>query len=212
MFIGAFTLTRITGIGAGISQYIDGQVNNIGAKNVLIVSAKTAASTSATTTDPQKYDPEKVTAQQGRGGPARGETVTLLTTKGIETLTSEAGIIDVTPKRSVTPCNIVGVNGQKYVLAVSGYLNGTNVAMNSGTITYSSATNRQVLLSYSYVSVLGYSDYLDVVGKYVSMGISDAKCIVSEVLATITGVPQKSLVAGTGATVNIALFYALYAA
>src|ERR1017187_4993880 len=72
IFIGAFTLTVTTGIGSGISQYIDKQLGNLGAKNVLIVQPNEIASGSgASGTGPKKYDPtKKVSAAGGFGGGA----------------------------------------------------------------------------------------------------------------------------------------------
>ena len=209
VFIGAFTLTLTTGIGAGISQYIDSQVSGIGAKNIMVVSAK-VASTSTTSTDPEKYDPEKITKQQQQG-PGGGETVTVLTSKDLTVLKDITGVLDVVPQQSVAPSYILGSNSQKYVLSASEYTDGTNIAMNSGAMVQNSATEKQIALPYNYVSVLGYSSYADAVGKTVTIGIADSTGSISEVSAVIVGVPQKSLLSSGGANINSALFNALYA-
>ncbi len=210
IFIGAFTLTLTTGIGAGISQYIDGQVSSIGAKNVLLISGKAQSSTTTgNSTDPQKYDPNKLTSAQRQGPP--GDTVVLLTDTDIQKLKSVPGIVDVRPQQSVSPSYILGPSGQKYILSVSEYIDGTNVAMNSGVIPSNTATTTQIAVPYNYSSVLGFASYADAVGKTVTIGISDANGLISEVSATITGVPQKSLIGSAGASINTELFNKLYA-
>jgi putative ABC transport system permease protein len=209
VFIGAFTLTLTSGIGAGISQYIDGQVSSIGAKNVLIITAKAASSSSTNSSDPVKYDPEKVTRQR-LAGPGDTETITVLTNKDIAKIKSETGITDVLPSRNVAPSYIFGASGQKYVLAVSVYIDGTNVAMNAGSIVDNTASTPQIALPYNYVSVLGYANYADAVGKTVTIGVADATGKISEVTAVVSGVPQKSLLNSSSATINTALFNTLY--
>ena len=209
IFIGAFTLTLTTGIGAGISQYIDGQVSGIGAKNILIITAKSQSTATGNSTDPQKYDASKVTISQQRG-PDSG-TVVVLGTADIAKLKGIAGITDVRPLRSVTPSYVVGTSGEKYVLSVSEYIDGTNVAMSAGAITSNTATDLQIALPYNYVSVLGFSSYADAVGKQVTIGVADSTGAISEVVATISGVPEKSFIGSSSANVNTALFDKLYA-
>ena len=207
VFIGAFTLTLTTGIGAGISQYIDGQVSSIGAKNVMMVSMKPDSGTNGLSTDPQKYDPSKATSQRGR----EGMSVTLLTAKDIDAIKKISGVLDAIPMRSVSAAYVVGPNGQKYQISVGEYIDGTNVAMNTGAITSNSSTENQIALPYNYVSVLGFSKYADAVGKTVTIGIADQNGAVSEVVATVSGVPEKSLLNSGSANINTSLFDKLYA-
>lgn len=209
VFIGAFTLTLTNGIGAGISQYIDGQVNSIGATNVLIVQAKQPATSPTSSDTPEKYDPAKTTSQTSFGG-GPGISVTVLTTKDITKLKAEPGIIDVTPQRSVSPSYIFGENGDKYVLNVSSYIDGTNIAMNAGSVPDNASSALQIDLPYNYVSVLGFSSYAEAIGKSITVGITDASGAISEIKATVVGVPQKSLLGGGGANINGALFDKLY--
>lgn len=208
IFIGAFTLTMTTGIGSGISQYIDGQVNSIGAKNVLIITAKQTSTVSTGSSDPAKYDPEKVTSQRGGGA---GETMTLITGKDITKIKNNRGVLDVTPMRSAAPSYIYNGKGQKYVLSVNEYIDGTNVVMSSGAIVDNKSSVAQIALPYNYTSVLGFTSYADAVGKVVIIGISDPSGNIGDITATISGVPQKSLMNGSGAYINNALFDKLYA-
>jgi putative ABC transport system permease protein len=56
IFVGAFTLTITNGLGTGINAFIDKTVASMGASDVLTVTK----TTSATSTGPQKYDPDAV--------------------------------------------------------------------------------------------------------------------------------------------------------
>jgi putative ABC transport system permease protein len=204
VFIGAFTLTLTTGIGAGISQYIDGQLGGIGADNVLIISSKTSSNPFGSS-DPEKYDAEKVLTKQDTG-----VSLTLLTEKDIDTLRAVSGITSVLPYRSVSPSYVVGPNGQKYILSVAEYVTGTNVVMNAGVITNNDAADRQIALPVGYVSALGFANDADAVGKSVTIGIADSSGALTEVTAVVSGVPQKNLLSSTGTNINTALFDNLY--
>lgn len=209
IFIGAFTLTLTTGIGAGISQYIDSQVGSIGAKNVLIIQAKQEAGNPLTSDGPQKYDAKKADNQSNYGG--GGPAFAVLTTDDITKIKAEPGITDVSPQRSVTPSYIYGENGEKYVLSVSEFVEGTNVAMNVGSTPDNDSSSLQLNLPHDYVSALGFSNYSDAIGKEVTIGISDALGKISEVKVTIVGIPEKSLLnTAGGANVNTALYNKLY--
>ncbi|MHA4875269.1 HAMP domain-containing protein, partial [Enterococcus faecium] len=69
----------------GINRFIDSTVSSIGASNVLTVS-KTSTS-DATSTDPQKYDPDAIaTAQTNPGRPGTSNSVSALTDADITAL------------------------------------------------------------------------------------------------------------------------------
>lgn len=207
IFIGAFTLTLTTGIGAGISQYIDSQVNALGAKNVLIITAKEASTTTGSS-DPQKYDPNTVTSSTGRPG---GQSVTYLSQKDIDRISAEAGITDVSPRKEVSPSYVYAGSSSKYQLTAGEYIDGTNVAMDAGTIPDNTSTTPQIDLPYNYVSVLGFASYADAIGQTVTIGIANQTGDISEVSAQVVGVPEKSLLGAVGGNSNTALFDQLYA-
>ena len=204
VFIGAFTLTLTNGIGSGISQYIDEQVNNIGAKNVLLIRAKQSSDTPASSDAPHKYDPERNTFQIG------GMSITVLTTADIAKIKKVKGITAVTPRRGVFPRYVYGPNGAKFTLSVNQYVDGTNVTMNAGKVPDNRSTTPQIDLPANYVKPLGFASYQDAIGKKVTLGIADADDNISEVTATIVGVPQKSLFSFVGTGINSALFNQLF--
>jgi putative ABC transport system permease protein len=204
VFIGAFTLTLTNGIGSGISGYINEQVNSIGAKNVLLIRAKRPSESPVSSDAPRKYDPNDNTFQVG------GMSITVLTTADIAKIKTVKGITNVTPRRSVFPRYVYGPNGTKFTLSVNEYVDGTNVAMNAGNVPDNHSAIPQIDLPANYVKPLGFSGYTDAVGKKVTLGIADADDTISEVPATIVGVPQKSLFSFVGTDVNSALFNRLF--
>lgn len=205
VFIGAFTLTLTNGIGSGISEYINGQVNSIGAKNVLMIRAKPPSAMSDASDAPRKYDAQENTFQIG------GVTITVLTPADIARIKTIKGITGVTPRRSVFPRYVYGPNGAKYTLSVSEYVDGTNVAMNAGTTPDNHSSTPQIDLPGNYVAALGFSGYANAVGKRVTLGVAAADGTISEVTATVAGVPQKSLLSIVGTDINTALFNRLFA-
>lgn len=207
IFIGAFTLTLTSGVGAGISQYIDAQVSSIGAKNVMIVIAnQTATASTSGSNTPQKYDPNKTTS----AGLDGGQGFVVLTPSDLTKIKGIPGVLDVTPLQSVTPSYITTPNHEKYQIAITHYIEGTNIAMDTGQMPNNSATQLQIDLPYNYTSVLGFSNYQSAVGKIVSFGITNVLGQTSEVSATVVGVTQKNIINSDGAEINTALFNKLF--
>ncbi|WAP52222.1 ABC transporter permease [Arthrobacter sp. ATA002] len=62
IFIGAFTLTLTSAIGAGVSDYIDKQVGAIGGDDLMTVAP--AAEAAAADDGPKEYDPDGAATQE----------------------------------------------------------------------------------------------------------------------------------------------------
>ena len=206
VFIGSFTLTLTSGLGSGISAYIDKQVANIGARNVMVITAGTA---SATSSEPQPYDPARKVATSSDRNPTSG-SVLVLTDADITKLRALPGIIDVEPSRSVAPDYLSGPNGKNFQTGVSRFISGTKLSLDAGQLVEVSAPGFQVDVPSSYISLIGFNSAQDAVGKSVTIGISSATGQQSTVTALVRGVQQKSLVGGTGLTVNGSLLDELY--
>ena len=83
LFVGAFTLTLTTALGAGVSQYVTTQVATISTGDVLLVAP--AAST-GTTEGPQAFDPDGLFAVlQGSGIPVYRASIQGMEVEGLET-------------------------------------------------------------------------------------------------------------------------------
>lgn len=207
VFIGAFTLTLTTAIGNGISGYIDKQVANVGAKDLLIIQAQATNAFAGLTGDaPKEYDPERKLTASSYGGPA----VAVLTPVDIEKIRATEHLSDVRNVQIPAVDYIVGPNAKKYQTGVDQYWDDTNLDMGSGTEPNNHTDENQLSLPSEFVTVLGFADFEAAVGQTVSLGITAATGEIFEIKATISGVQLKSLVAAGGANLNQALSEALY--
>jgi putative ABC transport system permease protein len=205
IFIGAFTLTLTNGIGSGISSYIDKQLNNIGAKDVLVIQAAGQDSNSNNTSTPKEYDPsQKVSAT------AFGTTTVVLTDADIDKIKQVPGIKSVTPNLVVTPDFISGKNGKKFQLSVNPYISGTNIDLAAGSAISNDDPNPTLLVPLDYVSALGYSSNEAILGQTVTIGITDGTGEQHQVTGVVKGVQQKSLTNEGGASINQTLTNQLY--
>jgi putative ABC transport system permease protein len=207
IFIGALTLTLTTAMGAGISDYIDRQVSNVGAKDLLIIQPQgDAALGNLDDNAPKKYDPDRKVSDSGFG-----VAVPVLTKQDIEELKLFTELSDVRPVYTPVADYISGANGEKYQISLDNFWTGTNLDMGSGKEPDNTVAEGQISLPSKYVSVLGYGSYEEAAGKVVSIGLTTAAGERVEVSATISGVQLKSLVGAGGANINQNLSEVLYA-
>jgi putative ABC transport system permease protein len=200
LFIGAFTLTLTTAVGAGVTDYVTKQVASLGANDVFIISG----GAQATTNDgPAEYDPETSTASDGTGaGPLAAGGA--LTEADLETLSATEGLTKVSPVRSVAFDYIQNGDGTKYEFTANPASSITQADLVAGEQLSSSSGENQVVLPSDYLEPLGYATGEDAVGQQVSLGLTDILGQKHTVDATIVGVAQTSLLA-RGAGISQAL-------
>ncbi len=202
IFIGAFTLTMTNGIGSGISSYIDDQVGNIGASDMLIIQAKSDNPFGGE--GPQKFE-EGVTVSNTGGFP-----MVLLNQNDLESIKSTPGVISAEFDLNVAPDFIAGINAEKYKLMAGSFYDGINIILVAGNSPDNSSSELQLLMPPDYPNVLGFDDAFDSVGKQVTVGIRTPAGENREVLATVAGVQEKSLISSGGFQFNRALMQAVY--
>jgi putative ABC transport system permease protein len=207
IFVGAFTLTITSGIGSGISTYINQQLGNLGAKNVLIVTPKTSASAASSSSTPAKYDPTKKVAATGGFGQG---TSTVMTQSDITKIAAHSEITSVAPDLVVAADYISGANGDKYQVTISQNLRGTNLDLAAGQDVNDDATSNQLVLPQNYVSTLGYPSSAAAVGQTVVVGLTNALGQQKTQFATIVGIQQPGIIGGGSVTVNKAFSQVLY--
>lgn len=203
IFIGALTLTVTNGIGSGVSQYIDKQLGNLGAKDVIVVQPRTDDNM---TSGPQKYEAD-AGANSNRGF---GFLMPLLDDEDIAAITAVPGVINAEPLLSATPDYIAGPNNEKYQILTSPFITGTNIELVSGSLPDNGSPQNELTIPFDHSSVLGFDNPEDAVGETVTLGITSAAGMQKEVKATIVGVQEKSLVDFGGANVNDALMRSLH--
>lgn len=203
IFIGAFTLSLTNGIGAGISTYIDKQLGNLGAEDVLFVQPKMD---NTANDGPTLYNPERTTSSSGGFGPGSGA----LTPKDIAIIQEQPGIKSAELSISASPDFIAGASGTKYQLSITPFLTGTNLDIAAGKSPTNDTSQGQLVIPLSYVSALGYGSNDEAVGKTVQVGITSAAGTKDVINATITGVQQQTIISSGGASVNRPLLQQMY--
>lgn len=199
--IGAFTITLTVGISSGISNYLDKQVNGIGAKDVVIVQPKIEFGTSGS---PTKYKPGSTVAQSNFASPT-------MTKADVETIAQQPGVLTASPNILVNPDYIAGPNGEKYIISTQATIDSLVLQYEAGTLPNNTSDQRQILLPASYVQPLGFSSPREAVGKTVTIAISSPLDSQNSVDAVISGVQQESIISrSSGANINKALLDALY--
>lgn len=199
LFVGAFTLTLTTALGAGVSDYVTKQVASLGAGDVFLVSKAGAATGSG----PQKYDPQTSTPSNGAGNPLTGSS-SALTGADIESLKGIDGLTDVAPVSAVSIDWASGPADQKYQFSIAPTSSIARSDLAAGEQLSASSTERQIVLPKDYVEPLGFSSPEGTVGQSVTLGFTDVLGGVHELTATIVGVSNTSLL-NSGAGGNTAL-------
>lgn len=211
IFIGAMTITLTNGIGTGIKSYLNKQIGDLGATNVLTIQLanKKTSGPSAANSAPVPYNPNHKTAVASgyRGGQAHQ---LIMTSKDINTIKAIPNITSVEPERAISPDYIMGTGG-KYQIAIQQQFGVTTADMLAGSGVNDNSSQSQITVPANYVSSLGYPNDQAIIGKTVTIGITSAEGKQSTVSATVTGVQQKTLIGTSGAFVNIALANQLYA-
>lgn len=196
IFIGAFTLTVTSAIGAGISRYIDDQLGAIGAEGVLTVMSAPDDALGADD-GPTPYDPDRATAG---GGLAGGGLGALLTEDDIAAIEATDGITRVDPTVLVSADFIAAGGSERYEIDLNPATAATAPNLAAGS-PLSEAGASEILLPDSYVEALGFADAEDAVGAAVTLGVTDAVGEQHELTATVAGVQNASLIP-LGAGVN----------
>mgnify|MGYP000867550998 CR=1 FL=1 len=201
IFIGAFTLTLTNGIGAGVSSYLDNQLGNIGAEDMLIVTAQTSDPISS---GPEEYDPDQSFAATGP------ISMQMIGTKDLEKIRDTDGILSVEPQITPAPDFIEGSNGKKFRITVQSHIEGINAEIASGKPLDANSSDHQLLVTKTYAETLGFTTE-SAVGKTVSIGVTSPANGQQIVEARIVGVLEQSLISSTaGGQSNTTLSQAIY--
>jgi len=204
VFIGAFTLSITSAIGAGVSDYIDNQIGAFGAKDVLTITQ--ASENTAAQEGPAEYDPDAAIV----GADLTQFETEPLTDDDLDAIRRVAGILDVSAMRQVSPRYIEYDDHGKYMLDVNASANLTTPDLAAGAQLDNTGADPQILLVSSYVDALGYADADRAVGTTVRIGIADYTGELHEVVATVAGVQNETILA-SGAALNEALIDELHA-
>ncbi|CAM5323108.1 ABC transporter permease [Leifsonia shinshuensis] len=206
LFVGAFTLTLTTALGAGVSDYVTKQVSSLGSQDVLLVQR----AATATGSGPQKYDPSAGGTSAGSvGAPSPlGASGGTLSEADLETIRGIQGVDRVAPVQQVAVDWIAHDTGDKYKLTINATSSITKSDLAAGAQLDQGSNEKQLVLPQDYVEPLGFASDDAAVGAVVTLGLTDAKGQAQTTTAHIVGVARTSLLAN-GAGANNALIDAL---
>lgn len=204
IFIGAFTLTLTNGVGAGISNYIDTQLDSIGGSNVIDIYKGSVEDIEAST-GIVEYDPEKVDSPTGSFGPPGASAIL---DEDLEVLEGIEGIESVRPVFFVAP-DYIGNGDKKFEITINTALPGDNIDFAAGGNINDPEAN-QIILPKDYIEPLGYSSPEDAIGKTVEFGVTDILGNQETVEATIVGVQEPTII-DLGVNTSESLRDAMYA-
>jgi len=210
IFVGSFTLTITNGLGTGINEYIDDTVSAIGASDVLTVT-KPAEDATEISDGPTEYDPDSIASGQA-GPPGAASSIVAMTPDDLETLSSIEGVLDVQATKSISVDYVQHGDGTQYVISLGTFIPGQTIELGAGTEPDQDSTELEVALPDSYIESLGFDSAEDAIGQTVNFAVTDAERTEHLVDATITGVTEETLLAGSSAIPNEALTDALFAA
>ena len=201
LFVGAFTLTLTTALGAGVSDYVQRQVATLSSGDVLLV---TPAASVDTIDGPAEYDPEG--RQQGTAGnPLTGST--LLNQDDLDAIEAIDGVRQVEAVSQIQVDWVAASDNadSRYELDINPTSSIGRSDLVAGEQLDQDSAEYQILLPEEYVAALGFDDAADAIGATVVLGYTDAERASREVEATVVGIARTSLFAagaGTNATLT----------
>lgn len=200
IFIGAMTLSLTNGIGEGVSAYIDKQLGNLGAEDVLII--RPEREDIGIAGKPQKYKPNRAT-ETGSTGVA----IPVMQDKDLETVRRQAGIRSAEPLLTATP-EYVTAGGDKYQAMLAPYIEGTRLNLTAGT-DFSGVSGKAVILPVAFLRALGFDNPADAIGRAVTFGARSPAGPIKEIQAVVAGVQEESVAGPTGIVANDSLVKSL---
>jgi putative ABC transport system permease protein len=184
IFVGAFTLTLTTALGAGAQQYLDRQLGNVTAPGVFYVTPKAENGLGAS--DIKEYDPKTTVA-------ANQFTATLVPAD-IDKLKAVDGIENVKPYYSINGSYITrGGSAKKYVASGLTVYSDFSLDLAAGRLLVSQDRD-SIILPDTYLSPLGFGEARDAVNTKITIAYRDITQKVVERQLTIVGVMKKSFV------------------
>lgn len=201
LFVGAFTLTLTTALGAGVNDYVERQVATLSSGDILLVSPATGVESDE---GPTEWDPEG-RQQSAAANPLGGGT--LLNSDDIAALEGIDGV------RTVEPITQVGIewvaasgsaDADRYEIDVNPTSSIGQSDLVAGAQLDQESAENEIVLPEEYVDALGIADAESAVGLSVTLGYLDSAQEQQTLSAVVVGVARESLFAA-GAGANSAL-------
>jgi putative ABC transport system permease protein len=167
--VGAFTLTIAIAAGEGARQYANTLLTTNIDPQVLAI-AKDPSFFTGGQTGPQVYDPNASLIER-----AAGRTVVKqLTQSDIDAIAARSDITSVSPRYTINAQYITRTGQKKYTADVVQYNSGVTQTVTSGNLPplRSTIADGQIALPEAYVSLLGFQNAEEAIGKSVTIHLS----------------------------------------
>ena len=183
--VGAFTLTLAIAAGEGAKQYANTLLTTNIDPQVLAI-AKESNFFQGGNSGPQEFDPNATFLTR-----ATGKTViTQLTQSDIDSIANRSDIASVNPLYTINAQYITRPNQKKYTADVTQYDAGVTQTVVAGSLPplRSMISDSQIALPEAYVSLLGFTDAENAIGKPVKLHLSRTPTVTPEqITAAIAG-------------------------
>lgn len=181
--IGTLTLTLTNALSDGIQTYVNAQVNSINSQNTIRISPITVTDNPL---EVRKYDPEKRV----------NRTPTITSDEDIQKIENIPNIKKVYKLYNLFPEYIYRDSNEKYeVQLVGSIIDEVEIPVSAGKIP-SSEEKDKILLSYNYLSPLGFKDSEEGIGAKIKIGYKKQDESIFEREYEISGVLINSLAGG----------------
>lgn len=184
--IGAFTLTLTSGLGAGISKYVDSMVAGFGETDqVYVMPGMDGSQQMSASTEPQEYDPEAAAATGEFG-------MSMLTEDDIATIEGIDHVTDVEPIVFVAADYLETEAGDQFVVSNLGFpSDGAGMELAAGEIPDPEAD--EITVPESWLPAFDTEDPEEVLGQEVTIGLKDMAQQEQTVTATVVGVSEQAI-------------------
>ncbi len=159
--VGAFTIVLSLAVGAGGRTYVSNIISSNTNIHEIIVQPKQDKINGAA--KPQKYTDDAVIDY------GAGYTMKLLKQSDLDKISKISGVKSITPDYIVTAKYITGINNEKYRVGVTTILEGLKLEFEAGS--KDGVENGGIIISDRYVSVLGYKNATDMIGKNIQIAV-----------------------------------------
>jgi len=184
IFVGAFTLTLTTALGAGAQQYLDRQLGNVNAPGMFYVTPKTQTNRGGSGV--AEYDPTKTSS-------ANQFTATF-SQMDIDKLGKLGGVESARPFYSISGSYITkGQNTKKYVASGITQYNGLSLDLSAGRL-LNKTDQYSVVLPDTYIEPLGFANASQAIGTKVTIAFKNLQQRSIEREVTVVGVMKKSFI------------------
>ncbi|MEI3846135.1 MULTISPECIES: ABC transporter permease [unclassified Microbacterium] len=200
LFVGAFTLTLTTALGAGVNDYVERQVSTLSTGDVLLVSP---AATTETSDGPDEFDPDG-RQQAAAANPLAGGT--LLNEEDVQAIAGMDGVrsVEAVSQVQIDWVQATADDATRFEMDINPTSSIGRSDLVAGAQLDQESAGYELVIPEEYVAALGFADADSAVDARVMLGFSDAGLAERQVEASIVGVARTSLFA-SGAGANAAL-------